>query len=98
MLLSPRCYCLLDATDLSVAAVYGVSRCWSVCDDKQFRESGNSGSVIGKDLDYTFGNCKDLIKLFLAREERLSSQIIATCLLLAFALATVGDIGSLEKL
>ncbi|GJV12376.1 hypothetical protein Tco_1353917, partial [Tanacetum coccineum] len=49
-------YSLLDATDLSVAAIYGVSRCWSVCDDEQFRwvpytKNGNTNQATGRD-DY----------------------------------------------
>ncbi|GJX06320.1 hypothetical protein Tco_0194252 [Tanacetum coccineum] len=38
------------------------------------RESGNSGNIIRKDVYCTFGNCRDLIKLFLGPDERLSSQ------------------------
>ncbi|GJS19953.1 hypothetical protein Tco_0448585 [Tanacetum coccineum] len=38
------------------------------------KESGNLAKDIRKDANFTYGNFSDLVKLFLSREERVSSQ------------------------
>nr|GEU94478.1 retrovirus-related Pol polyprotein from transposon TNT 1-94 [Tanacetum cinerariifolium] len=66
---------LLDATDLSVATVYGVSQCWSVCDDEQF--SLRSSNVEEQRSNTFFPNVADNIEKKRRQKEEEDKRLVS---------------------